>query len=682
MVQKYESPVRIYKYPFELVMAAYERRFPVCPQMPIVLDCNITEDTVSDDGSKRETHRRCKLAVEAPYLFKKIIGVDVVFFIQKNFLDLKARTLNIEATNETFSSRIEIFEKCRYYAHPENPDWTCFDQVATLDIKNFFGFEHSMEKMGMKQYSQTTQKGKEIIEFFIVELKKEGVEHVDRWKEDATIQSPTDATATATGNGTSPTGAANNANSTSTAVSSQLVVVSSSSEKPPLSRDNSILDADYIAKYLGQLSPLQESKLVQYRKRIEEATTASDGDSAVPDYQTLLRFLRARDFSIDKATTMLQESLQWRAEHRIDDILSEYKTPVVVEKYFPGGWHHHDKDGRPLYVLRLGNMDVKGLLKSVGEDELLKLTLHICEEGLKLMKEATKLFEKPIWNWCLLVDLDGLSMRHLWRPGVKALLRIIETVEKNYPETMGRVLIVRAPRVFPVLWTIVSAFIDENTRSKFLFFGGPDCLHTEGGLEQYLPKDRIPKFLGGACSTLIHEGGLIPKHLYKSESIDVEGGGHGGMAHPHDHHGLYKSVDLKPGQIFELLIRNADPRSVLTWDFDVLRNDLLFALYRTDKQFEQVSNDSFSSVFDAPEFKEGVSYTKLEDKVKCRPKEGVQGSHEMLTAGTYVLQWMCPPSCDGPAQLMYFHEILSSANYKGSMTSLQSGFSSNSLQSR
>lgn len=90
--------------------------------------------------------------------------------------------------------------------------------------------------------------------------------------------------------------------------------------------------------------------------------------------------------------------------------------------------------------------------------------------------------------------------------------------------------------------------------------------------------------------TLIHEGGLIPKHLYKSESIDVEGGGHGGMAHPHDHHGLYKSVDLKPGQIFELLIRNADPRSVLTWDFDVLRNDLLFALYRTDKQFEQVSN--------------------------------------------------------------------------------------------
>ena len=32
MVQKYQSPVRVYKYPFELVMRAYEMRFPTCEQ--------------------------------------------------------------------------------------------------------------------------------------------------------------------------------------------------------------------------------------------------------------------------------------------------------------------------------------------------------------------------------------------------------------------------------------------------------------------------------------------------------------------------------------------------------------------------------------------------------------------------------------------------------------------------
>lgn len=81
-------------------------------------------------------------------------------------------------------------------------------------------------------------------------------------------------------------------------------------------------------------------------------------------------------------------------------------------------------------------------------------------------------------SWTCLVDLEGLNMRHLWRPGVKALLRIIEVVEANYPETLGRLLILRAPRVFPVLWTLVSPQVEcrswghsEGTCARAL---GPD----------------------------------------------------------------------------------------------------------------------------------------------------------------------------------------------------------------
>lgn len=92
--------------------------------------------------------------------------------------------------------------------------------------------------------------------------------------------------------------------------------------------------------------------------------------------------------------------------------------------------------------------------------------LHICEEGIEKIKESAENLGKPVLDWCLLVDLEGLSMRHLWRPGVKALLNIIENVERNYPETMGRVLVVRAPRVFPIAWTIVSAFIGKMSTLK------------------------------------------------------------------------------------------------------------------------------------------------------------------------------------------------------------------------
>jgi hypothetical protein len=203
----------------------------------------------------------------------------------------------------------------------------------------------------------------------------------------------------------------------------------------------------------------------------------------IPDYPTLLRFLRAREFSIDRATTMLIESLKWRKEHNVDNLLKEYKEPQVVVKYFPGEWEDKltDEVNRPLYVMRLGNMDVKGLIRSIGEDGLINLTLYICEKGLKKMEELTLLHEKPIRSWCLLVDCENLSMRHLWRPGLAILLQIIEVVEKNYPETMGKVLIVRAPRVFAILWTIVSTFIDEKTRNKFIFFDD------EQGLDHFIP---------------------------------------------------------------------------------------------------------------------------------------------------------------------------------------------------
>lgn len=91
-------------------------------------------------------------------------------------------------------------------------------------------------------------------------------------------------------------------------------------------------------------------------------------------------------------------------------------------------------------------------------------------------------------------------------------------------------------------------------------------------------------------------------------------------------------------------------------------------------------DDDFTSIFDAANMKENVDYKKKEETVSCRAKESVQGSFEMDKV-SYILQWMIPPTIDHSTRLMYFYEILSSANYHGSMTSLQSQ-SALSLHSR
>ncbi|KAL1140341.1 hypothetical protein AAG570_000273, partial [Ranatra chinensis] len=629
---------------------AYERRFPSCPQIPVVINCEVISDWTSHDTSINKTERRCKLHVDAPYILKKIIGVDHVYFIQKNVLNLRTRTLEIEAYNESFQSRVVVLETCRYFVHPENSEWTCFEQCAEVDIKSFFGFENTIEKLAMKQYAANIAKGKEIIEFFMAELRKEGITHVPRW-----IRSDT----------ASP--GADEDNNLEVGSPVEMVTVCclrrNSGQQSSLGRLQCNfclecqyqLDTDYIQRYLGQLSPIQESRLVQLRKSVVNLQKGK-----VPSDMTLLRFLRARDFNVEKARGLLLESLNWRKKHAVDKVLSEYITPQVVLDYFPGGWHHHDKDGRPLYLLRLGQMDVKGLLKSIGEDGLLKLTMHVCEEGLRLTEEATLNEGKPISTWCLLVDLEGLNMRHLWRPGVRALLRIIEIVEANYPETLGRVLIIRAPRVFPILWTLVSTFIDDVTRTKFLFYGGNDY-QEPGGLIDYIPQEYVPDFLEGPCKTKVQEGGLVPKSLYLTESELAKEGGH--MTDD----SIYQSVSLAKGHIHEVPIHIEESGSVITWDFDVMRQDITFTVYRS--VLPPKLNATTSSEGDVRQ--NSGERVKVENSVMCRDGESIQGSHVTLSSGLYMLHWQHHPhphhhhsGGDHKAQVMYYYEVLKSADYK------------------
>ena len=42
------------------------------------------------------------------------MGVEYIYFRQKNSLDRRARTLHIEAWNESYAARVVINEKCRY----------------------------------------------------------------------------------------------------------------------------------------------------------------------------------------------------------------------------------------------------------------------------------------------------------------------------------------------------------------------------------------------------------------------------------------------------------------------------------------------------------------------------------------------------------------------------------------
>lgn len=72
-------------------------------------------------------------------------------------------------------------------------------------------------------------------------------------------------------------------------------------------------------------------------------------------------------------------------------------------------------------MLCLGEMDIKGLLRSVGLENIVKYVLSICEQGFNISEkfclsffiglikvaEATQELGKPLSTWSLLVDLEG-----------------------------------------------------------------------------------------------------------------------------------------------------------------------------------------------------------------------------------------------------------------------------------
>uniref|UniRef100_A0A8C8WXN2 SEC14 like lipid binding 1 n=1 Tax=Panthera leo TaxID=9689 RepID=A0A8C8WXN2_PANLE len=647
MVQKYQSPVRVYKHPFELIMAAYERRFPTCPLIPMFVDSDTVNEFKSEDGAVHIIERRCKLDIDAPRLLKKIAGVDYVYFVQKNSLNSRERTLHIEAHNETFSNRVIIHEHCCYTVHPENEDWTCFEQSASLDIKSFFGFESTVEKIAMKQYTSNIKKGKEIIEYYLRQLEEEGITFVPRWTPPP-IASSSETSSSCKKQAASSAAVVSDA-AQAEGLGGEALSSPGGPPEPAAGTPEDKLDADYIKRYLGDLTPLQESCLIRLRQWLQETHKGK-----IPKDEHILRFLRARDFNIDKAREIMCQSLTWRKQHQVDYILDTWSPPQVLQDYYAGGWHHHDKDGRPLYVLRLGQMDTKGLVRALGEEALLRYVLSINEEGLRRCEENTKVFGRPISSWTCLVDLEGLNMRHLWRPGVKALLRIIEVVEANYPETLGRLLILRAPRVFPVLWTLVSPFIDDNTRRKFLIYAGNDY-QGPGGLLDYIDKEIIPDFLSGECM---------------------------------------------------ILIQIVDASSVITWDFDVCKGDIVFNIYHSKRSPQPPKKDSLGAhsitspggnnvqLIDRV-WQPGRDYSMVESPLICKEGESVQGSHVTRWPGFYILQWKfhSMPACAATnlprvddvlaslqvsshkCKVMYYTEVIGSEDFRGSMTSLESSHS-------
>jgi hypothetical protein len=381
----------------------------------------------------------------------------------------------------------------------------------------------------------------------------------------------------------------------------------------------------------GPLTPKQKTLLEQFRVKVADVLKPEDDD------EYLLRWIRAREWDLKKAEKMLRDSLQWRKKYGTDKLL-EWKIPEVLTKYSPGNYFGHDKKGFPIWYELLGRYDMKGLMLSATKKDIVKYRIAMIEHLLanifpKCSKEAGKRIDKCDF----IVDMDGVGLKHLWKPAVDVMHELLSVVEANYPERLQICYVINAPSILPIFYNMIKPFLAEYTRTKIRILGS----NWKQDLLKDIDADQLPVHWGGTrtdpdgdpfCKSQICIGGPVPEsyRLKNAAEANID------MSQ-------FTTVTIARGQSLQLDFQVVKKGSLLRWNFWTTDNDLGFGIYRR-------KDDSKQKV---EEMEEVVSPSRVNchivpeaDSIVCD------------VVGTYVVRFDNTYSWVNAKKVSYFIEVL------------------------
>ncbi|KAI3466370.1 hypothetical protein Pfo_023033 [Paulownia fortunei] len=226
------------------------------------------------------------------------------------------------------------------------------------------------------------------------------------------------------------------------------------------------------------------------------------------DYHTLLRFLKARDFNISKTIQMWEEMLNWRREYGADTILEDFEFMELEEvlQYYPQGYHGVDREGRPVYIERLGKAHPSRLMRITSIERYLKYHVQEFERAIHEKFPACSIAAKRrICSTTTILDVQGLGIKNFTATAASLLAAMAKIDNSYYPETLHRMYVVNAgPGFKKVLWPAAQKFLDSKTIAKIHVLD-PKSL---GKLLEVIDPSQLPDFLGGSCTCNV-EGGCL-----------------------------------------------------------------------------------------------------------------------------------------------------------------------------
>lgn len=205
----------------------------------------------------------------------------------------------------------------------------------------------------------------------------------------------------------------------------------------------------------------------------------------------LLKFLRARDFKVQEAFEMLKNTVLWRKSFKTDSILEEdFGNDLDGVAYMNG----YDKEGHPVCY------NVYGVFQ---DKELYQKTFGTEEKRQRFLRWRVQLLEKGIQQ--LSFSPGGVNsmvqitdLKNSPGPGKKELRQAtkqaLDLLQDNYPEFVARKIFINVPWWYFALSTMISPFITQRTKSKFVIARASRVTET---LFKYISPEYVPVQYGG-----------------------------------------------------------------------------------------------------------------------------------------------------------------------------------------
>lgn len=204
----------------------------------------------------------------------------------------------------------------------------------------------------------------------------------------------------------------------------------------------------------------------------------------------LMKFLRARNLDIKAASEMLANTLRWRQEIKIDEVVKEEFPQDIFGNL--GHVFGKDKGGRPVtYNLYGGNQDLDSVFKDT--QRFIRWRVALMEKGVQLLDFET------VDQMVQVHDYEGVGLSSRTPESKAAAAEATNIFQSHYPEMLYKKYFVNVPTFMSWIFWIFKPLLSAATIAKMSVVGkGPEAIGKE--LLVIVDDSELPTRYGGKAN--------------------------------------------------------------------------------------------------------------------------------------------------------------------------------------